>query len=268
MKIESIATKLLKLIIEKSDGNDGPFLVGLSGGQGSGKTTLCEKLEDLLINKKVSCCVLSLDDFYLSKAKRRELAVHIHPLAFTRGVPGTHDVNLLKRVLAKLSEKSSSSKIKTPIFSKLSDDLLPKKQWRVCSPYPQIIIIEGWCVGAEPSFLTKSPNTPWEKKNDPEGLWKSWTRKESGKYQSIWETLDFMIFIKQDDFEQVVNNRWNQEVKNFKNAGVKPSVSHQDIREFCYHFETWTHALWNCLPGIADLTITCAPNYDYSWPKN
>ena len=185
MKIESIATKLLKLIIEKSDGNDGPFLVGLSGGQGSGKTTLCEKLEDLLINKKVSCCVLSLDDFYLSKAKRRELADRIHPLAFTRGVPGTHDINLLKRVLAKLSEKSPSSKIKTPIFSKLSDDLLPKKRWRVCPPYPQIIIIEGWCVGAEPSFLTKSPYT-MGKKNDPDGLWKSWTRKAIPIFGKLW----------------------------------------------------------------------------------
>ena len=57
MKIESIAAKLHKLIIEKSEGNSGPFMVGLSGGQGSGKTTLSEKLEELLILEKVSCCV-------------------------------------------------------------------------------------------------------------------------------------------------------------------------------------------------------------------
>ena len=268
MKIESIAAKLHKLIMEKSEGNSGPFIVGLSGGQGSGKTTLSEKLEELLIREKVSCCVLSLDDFYLSKAKRRELAVHIHPLAFTRGVPGTHDVDLLKEILANLSKTNLTSKVKIPIFSKLSDDLLPKEKWRICSPSPRIILIEGWCIGAQPSFLIKSPKTSWEKKNDPEGLWKSWTRKESGKYLSIWQTLDFMIFIKQDDFEHVVNNRWNQEIKNFEKVGAKPSFSRQDITAFCYHFESWTYALWKHLPKLANVTITCSPNYNYSWPKN
>ena len=120
----------------------------------------------------------------------------------------------------------------------------------------------------KPSFLTKSPQTSWEKTNDPGGLWKSWTKKESGKYESIWETLDFMIFIKQDDFENVVNSRWSQEIRNLKNVGAKPSVSQQDIREFCYHFESWTYALWNHLPKSANITINCAPNYNYSWPKN
>ncbi len=268
MKIDSIATKLLKLITEKSEENSGPFIVGISGGQGSGKTTLCEKLGELLIKKNFSYCILSLDDFYLSKAKRRKLADQIHPLAFTRGVPGTHDVNLLKTVLKNLNKRKPNNKIEIPIFSKLSDDVLSRKQWRICPPYPQIILIEGWCVGAKPSFLPKSPQTSWEKTNDPRGLWKSWTKKESGKYESIWDTLDFMIFIKQDDFENVVNNRWDQEIQNFKNVGAKPSVSQQDIRKFCYHFESWTYALWNHLPKSANITINCAPNYNYSWPKN
>ena len=268
MKIESIAIKLVKLITEKREGRSRPFIVGLSGGQGSGKTTLCQKLEELLINKKLSCCVLSLDDFYLSKAKRRELADRTHPLAFTRGVPGTHDVNLLKEVLTNLSEKSPSNKIKIPIFSKLSDDLISKKKWRICPPHPQIILMEGWCIGAKPSFLSKDPLTSWEKTNDPDGLWKSWTIIESVKYQSVWDTLDFMIFIKQDNFEHIVNNRWNQEIKNLENSGATHSVSQKDIREFCYHFESWTHALWKHLPTLANITITCAPNYNYRWPKN
>ena len=268
MKIESLAKKLLKLITEKSEGSSEPLIVGLSGGQGSGKTTLCKILEESLISKKVSCCVLSLDDFYLSKAKRKELADRIHPLAFTRGVPGTHDVNLLKEVLANLSEKSPSDKIKIPIFSKLSDDLISKQQWKICPAHPQIILIEGWCIGAKPSFLAKNPQTSWEKTNDPDGLWKSWTKEESAKYQRIWKNLDFLIFIKQDDFEHIVNNRWNQEVQNLENAGAKHSVSQKDIREFCYHFESWTYALWKHLPTLANITVICAPNYNYRWPKN
>ena len=268
MKIESIAAKLHKLIMEKSEGNNGPFMVGLSGGQGSGKTTLSEKLEELLIRDKVSCCVLSLDDFYLSKAKRRELAIQIHPLAFTRGVPGTHDVKLLKEILANLSEPNLTSKVKNSYLLKIIRRSLAQRKMENLLTFPRIILIEGWCIGAQPSFLTKSPKTSWEKKNDPEGLWKSWTRKESRKYLSIWQTLDFMIFIKQDDFEHVVNNRWNQEIKNFEKVGAKPSFSRQDITAFCHHFESWTYALWDHLPGLANITITCAPNYNYTWPKN
>ena len=43
----------------------------------------------------VDCHVLSIDDFYLSKAKRKRLAASVHPLLAIRGVPGTHDVHRL-----------------------------------------------------------------------------------------------------------------------------------------------------------------------------
>ena len=267
MKIETISKKLSKLIIEKSEEKKEPFLVGLSGGQGSGKSTLSKKLGESFAHQKVSYCILSLDDFYLSKDKRAELASRVHPLATTRGVPGTHDVQLLKKVLTKLGEKDPRTKIVVPTFSKINDDLLPKENWRIFEPRPRVILIEGWCVGAKSSFLTSYPETPWEKEHDSKGLWKSWTREESIKYEVIWKNLDFLILIKQDNFEQVVENRWEQEQKNFSLAGIKPPIPKEKIREFCSHYESWTLGLWKHLPKIADLTIKCAQNYNYSWPK-
>ena len=50
----------------------------------------------------------------------------LSPLFLTRGVPGTHDTNLLFTCLKKI-KKSNFSKILIPKFDKSIDDRLPKK---------------------------------------------------------------------------------------------------------------------------------------------
>src|SRR5687767_10663938 len=71
------------------------LLVGVSGCQGSGKTTLASllvlMLRELLGLRAIN---LSIDDFYLTHAERQTLSRSVHPLLATRGVPGTHDVQL------------------------------------------------------------------------------------------------------------------------------------------------------------------------------
>ena len=72
-----------------------PFLIGLTGGQGSGKTTLSEFVQLILkeyFNRKSTG--FSIDDIYKTKEERKELGQSIHPLCEVRGVPGTHNVQL------------------------------------------------------------------------------------------------------------------------------------------------------------------------------
>ena len=71
----------------------------VSGPQGSGKTTFAGIIKEELIKKKLKVLVLSIDDFYLSKKDRLQLSKKISPLFITRGVPGTHNLNFLKKVL-------------------------------------------------------------------------------------------------------------------------------------------------------------------------
>ena len=52
----------------------------------------------------------------------------IHPLFKTRGVPGTHDINLVKNFLLILKKKNLK-KFKLPKFDKSIDDRLKKKYW-------------------------------------------------------------------------------------------------------------------------------------------
>jgi len=63
-----------------------PFVLGIAGAQGSGKSTIARALA-----ARFGCPVLSLDDLYLDGAARQRLAETVHPLLRTRGVPGTHD---------------------------------------------------------------------------------------------------------------------------------------------------------------------------------
>jgi D-glycerate 3-kinase len=71
-----------------------PLIVGINGAQGSGKSTLCKFLEVLLVEHNQVGITLSLDDLYLTRAERLAAAADDHPLFATRGVPGTHDVEL------------------------------------------------------------------------------------------------------------------------------------------------------------------------------
>src|SRR4030095_9784384 len=76
-----------------------PLCIAIAGAQGSGKTTLGEVLTEQLVLAGVSAVACSLDDFYLTRAGRIELARSEHPLLITRGVPGTHDVDLCIRTM-------------------------------------------------------------------------------------------------------------------------------------------------------------------------
>ncbi|MCG7815216.1 kinase, partial [Alteromonas sp. MCA-1] len=86
-------TPLCEQLLKHHDGATQPFIVGINGSQGSGKSTLTSFIESFLTsvhNKKVVS--LSIDDFYYDQSQRNALAIKVHPLLATRGVPGTHDI--------------------------------------------------------------------------------------------------------------------------------------------------------------------------------
>ena len=65
-------------------------IIGLSGGQGAGKSTITGIIK-LILKKKydLNLCVFSIDDFYKTKNDRLIMSKKKHPLFITRGVPGT-----------------------------------------------------------------------------------------------------------------------------------------------------------------------------------
>ena len=68
------------------------LLVGLAGGQGTGKTTISTLLRLVLVKYfKLQVFKISIDDFYKTRKERFFLSKKVHPLLMIRGVPGTHD---------------------------------------------------------------------------------------------------------------------------------------------------------------------------------
>ena len=73
------------------------LFLGFCGRQGSGKTTVTRILKIILtkfFERRIH--VSSIDEFYKTSEDRNKMANEIHSLFKTRGVPGTHDINLVK----------------------------------------------------------------------------------------------------------------------------------------------------------------------------
>ena len=125
-----------------------PYFIGLAGGQGTGKTTISSILKIILTKYfKLNVFKISIDDLYKTQKDRIKLSKKIHPLLMTRGVPGTHDINFIFDLLKKTKSKRFNDQ-RLPKFNKAIDDRLKKKSWYLVKKVPDVIIFEGWCVGA------------------------------------------------------------------------------------------------------------------------
>ena len=135
-----------------------PYFVGLSGGQGSGKTTISSLIKIILEKYfRLNVFKVSIDDFYKTRKQRFSLSEKIHPLLMTRGVPGTHDTKIISKFFKEV-KKNKFTKIRVPKFDKSVDDRSSKNKWYKLSAKPDVIILEGWCVGARAQSRSQLKN--------------------------------------------------------------------------------------------------------------
>lgn len=204
---------LAKELLMHQKGANRPFMVGLHGAQGSGKTTLAACLAHLL-REACDCeaVALSLDDFYINKPGRQQLADTIHPLLATRGVPGTHDMPLLIETINRLLQ--ADLPVALPRFNKATDDRHTETEWPVITTAPQIIILEGWCMGAlpQPDALLKQPVNALEQQEDSDGRWRQYVNQQlAGDYQSLFAMMDYWLMLKAPSFDCIYQWRLQQE---------------------------------------------------------
>ena len=165
-----------------------PLIIGLAGGQGSGKTTISSILT-LILKKyfKLNVFKISIDDFYKTRKDRKLLSKNTHPLLMTRGVPGTHDVDLMLNFFKKIKDKNFKSLL-VPTFDKAIDDRCSKISWHKIKTKPDVVIFEGWCVGAraQSSSQLKKPINSLEKVYDQGAKWRSEERRVGKECRSRW----------------------------------------------------------------------------------
>jgi len=236
--------------------DDRMIVLGLSGAQGTGKSTLASLLQQLLGRVHgLRAAIVSLDDLYFTRAARLERAQSIHPLLATRGVPGTHDVDLGIRVLRCLRE---GKPIALPRFDKAKDERVPVAQWPPWEGRCDVMILEGWCVGARPQRADEleAPVNELERVEDPTGDWRWYVNRELGRtYQALFSELDLLMMLRPPDFEHVCAWREAQEEHLRARGGGPEVMTPAEVRRFVMHFERLTRFMWEEMPARADAVV-------------
>jgi len=235
----------------------GPHLVGISGLQGSGKSTFARQLAAVACERGVATVVLGLDDFYLGRRERARLARDVHPLLMTRGVPGTHDIAMLDATLRALSSATPNRAARIPRFDKGRDTRVPPSRWRRIATPPRLILFEGWCVGVpaqEPRALAR-PCNALERIEDGDAHWRTWVnRRLAGDYARLWRSLDFLIQLEAPAFSVVA--RWRDEQERALRLRRAPqAMSPSTLRRFLMHYERISRHALRTLPALADVRL-------------
>lgn len=251
---------LAQLLVATASSANVP-LVGINGGQGTGKSTLAEFLRLACADLGgLNVVAFSIDDFYLTRAERLILGKTIHPLLQIRGLPGTHDVELLYRCIREIRSAGVNDTVRVPRFDKANDDRFPDDQWlKVLGPV-DLIILEGWCVGSrsqEPQALL-TPVNDLEKHEDAEGICRAYANSQlGGQYDSLFAELDVLIFLAAPSVEAIVRWRNEQEQKlafMVEHQG-QHLMSRTEIRRFVQLFERLTLHNLATLPEVADVVL-------------
>ncbi len=233
-------------------------IIGLSGGQGAGKSTITGILKFILKKKyDLDLCVFSIDDFYKTKQERKKMSENIHPLFLTRGVPGTHDVDLINKIFTKLKKKTFK-KVLIPKFDKSTDDRFKKSKWTKVTNRPNIIIFEGWCVGArhQKDHDLKKPLNSIESKYDTKLEWRKKVNNQLKKnYKKLFKKMDKLVYLKAPSFNHIFQWRLHQEQKLKLTSKNKKIMSKSEIKEFIMFYERITRHMMKDFTKISDLTI-------------
>ena len=233
-----------------------PLVIGISGSQGSGKSALADYLCTVAASQfNINALSTSIDDFYHTKNKRNQLGQEIHPLLVTRGVPGTHDIELAMRILDELFDGSED--VLVPRFDKTIDDRCNTNEFiRVSKPL-DLIVLEGWCLGAKAQKreeLEVDINN-LEREFDPNFIWRKYVNNCIAEpYQKLFNYIDCWIMLRAPSFDQVLIWRLEQEQKLMERhleSGIEMAheiMSPQEINSFVQHYQRVTEFILGDLP--------------------
>ena len=257
-KLNTFYLPLSEWIYDVSKKNNKTKIIGLSGGQGSGKSTITSILKYILKKKYgLELCVFSIDDFYKTKTEREKLANEVHPLFYTRGVPGTHDVKFIEKILKKLKKKNFK-KVLIPKFDKSIDDRSKKSKWTKITKAPNVIIFEGWCVGAtyQKDKMLIKPINLIERNFDRDLKWRKKVNDLlKNDYKKLFSKLDKLVYLKAPNFDHIFQWRLHQEQKLKLTSKNKKTMSKSKLKEFIMFYERITRHMMKDFSNISDLTI-------------
>ena len=271
--LDALYLPLAAWLVKQGERRGACLVVGLCGGQGAGKSTLATLLKSVLeagFGKRVA--TMSIDDIYKTKEEREALAAHVHPLFATRGVPFTHDVSLGVGVIKRLC--SGALEVPIPVFDKATDTRKPASAWACQSGPCDLVLFEGWCVGAvaQPEEALLKPVNILESKEDETGVWRRTVNQALAQdYARLFGLLDTLILLRVEGMHRVFEWRRLQEQKLAREVAaageVVPGLSVMSgpaVERFVMHYERLTRHILAEMPARADVVMAIDSSHNPS----
>lgn len=241
-------------VLERALALPGPCRVfGITGLQGTGKSTLSAQVAARAESLGLRAVVLSIDDLYLDQPERQRLGREVHPLLATRGAPGSHDLALGRATFDALR----AGRARLPSFDKISDRRLPESDWARIDGVPDLVLFEGWFhkVPPQAEAALVAPINALERDDDPDGTWRRWCNAVLAGYAPLWAELGALLFLQGPGFEQVPEWRGQQERTLAAANPGRRTMTQAEVERFVLFFERVSRQALATLPGIADWTV-------------
>jgi len=205
-----------------------PWVLGIQGPQGCGKTTLANALVGALGDVGVRAVAVSIDDFYLTHEEQRALAEHHpgNPFLLHRGYPGTHDVALGSGVIASIAALRPGQETLVPVYMKSAHggrgDRAPRTAWRRVVGSIDALVIEGWMLG----FSPVDPATIEPDLRTPNAL--------LAAYAAWNHTLDAFLRMDVDSLDTIVT--WRVDAERTQRRLGEDGLSDDEARDYIERF--------------------------------
>ena len=242
-----------------------PFIQGILGAQGTGKTTMSHILGLILQQLGYRTLSFSLDDLYKTYSDRLALMQQDSRLVW-RGPPGTHDIHLGLSLLDQIHQ--SKSPVIVPRFDKSAHGGAGDRTTSEIITNPiDIVLFEGWFVGVKPippqALLTPPPPIL----TDADRQFASDMNHQLKSYLPLWEKLDSLIVLYPTDYRYSL--AWRKQAERQMIAAGKSGMSDAEIEEFVNYFWRSLHPelFINPLVKSSAVNLVIEINADHSFGK-
>ena len=238
---------------------------GISGGLGTGKSSLVSILNLLLSHLGYQTISLSLEDISKTYTERFSLK-KTDPRLIWHDLPGTHDIYLGLQVLENCRQKVIAQEILIPRFDKFAHHGAGDRVKPEAMTQADIVLFEGWFVGVRPLEETMFEYLLKRVPNLEDIRFAQDNNERLRAYVPLWEKLDSLLVLYPLDYH--FSKEWSKqdELNMIPSGKTRMSeLASENFIDYC----------WRALPpelfinpllkqsDLVDLVIEVKQNHNY-----